>query len=240
MKSRFVVSALISIFIAGTPAFAGYVGNDPINFTDPTGQFACEGDAVQCEAAQQSAADASQRLQDINTDISGIISKTSSGEQLTNYESQTMAALGETFAGVDLSNTDNLTSIQGTINKTIDILDPANTSVLVTTGQLQSSTLDATVVSPTEVALSNQWAAKAGISVNMKMGIIPTVDVGNEVYSGHLIAHEIAHVAMGQYGRFGPREAYGLRGISRGAQPGGVNMIRNADSFACTAYMSAC
>ena len=38
MKSRIVLSVFAAIFIGSSPAYAGYVGNDPINNIDPYGE----------------------------------------------------------------------------------------------------------------------------------------------------------------------------------------------------------
>lgn len=48
MKLKFVLIYSAAIFTLATPAHAGYVGNDPINFTDPFGMAACPSGEENC------------------------------------------------------------------------------------------------------------------------------------------------------------------------------------------------
>ena len=120
MRSKILLCAIISTFIAGQ-AFAGYVGNDPINFTDPSGMArVCNGN---------------ENCVDVDGNGDGDVSD----DDLT---SDQISAFGEHFSDfIDNNNGRNLSGDGKPIDNSEGLLSADNENTLRTASQFVGASL---------------------------------------------------------------------------------------------------
>lgn len=226
MKTYLRVMPIIFLaLIWSKPAHAVYVGNDPVNATDPTGMLGCEGSEDACKQVQTEATFAKIAVDATAADIANVREKMGSGEDFSKNETATLSTLSKAFPDVDLGDDASLGQIQSVYEEISNILDPANKSV-------------------TAIALEQDGGSALGRQVGIKRPNAFYV-FKNAREPGVLgpkmtrtLVHEPGHNVLGQSIR-APSEGYRFNGIQNMVKNGGSSLT-NADSFACGALPQGC
>lgn len=106
----------------------GYVGNDPLNRTDPTGLLTCSGDVQKCPTIVADAERASGVMRQVAGDLRGLRQAIRSGAELT-PEQQALKGTFEGVFGEGSATAGRLGRVAGNLERGANWLDSPNTRV---------------------------------------------------------------------------------------------------------------
>lgn len=203
-----------------------YVGNDPVNKTDPTGLAKCGSSLSEskCETAQGAAIEARQTAQTLSASFKGISSRMASGN-LTAADNKQLAGLSnlnKSFAtekGLNqlAKGMDKIASSIGVVVKGVTLLQGNNKHEpgKITVGYVPTLSVGSVGVASKTIYLNDAFFDAKRTSTNREAFML----------------HEAAHTA----GKFG--DIYGA--TETGKLNGGA-LFNNADSYTCLAYPNDC
>ena len=194
-----------------------YVGNDPVNFTDPAGLARCgslEGD--RCEQALDASDGARDTARAGAEALRGVASKVADGQELSSGEQQLVDAVTSSF-GDDFGSADNLNKVADGLDQVADKIGERGSGLILNQG-------------------NNRGSATAYFDTGRSNSVyLNDRFFNNRSAAGQQITlfHESAHAA----GRWGDvYRGSQLRAMvrRRNRNPSGYTLEYNADSYTCS------
>ncbi len=200
-----------------------YVGNDPVNKSDPSGMAQCGSNLTgdKCETALNDADQARNDATTVSNGIKDITAKMAAGEKLSDADNATVAAIGEKF-GDKFTSEKGLNKLAGGLDKAANKIGARGEGAILSAGNNRSIPFSGGRVPPAYV-----WSPLAS-KINL-----------NDKYFGYgstnrqsIMLHESAHLA-GAW-----RDNY----IQDGNNPlfNKSSGYSNADTYSCLVYPSSC
>jgi len=204
-----------------------YVGNNPLNKTDPTGLAKCGTlTGEQCDTAMTDMSNAKAVADKVTSAIKGIVNKMTSGEKLSSGEQKLVSAIGEKF-GSSFTSTKGLTRFSSKLGEISNKIGDPGKGIVLNRGD--DKPIDGSV--PAAYAPVSGLFKQTGNEVDFNASYF-NLSGGDDMRQEYSI-HETSH-AIGI-----PGEAY---------NKGGIESIRNdekalwnnADTYACALYPTSC
>jgi uncharacterized protein RhaS with RHS repeats len=196
-----------------------YVGNDPLNFSDPMGLARCGNlEDPQCNRALDDADRAKDDLDNVKSAIDGITEKMTNGEDLTDGEQGFVNSIGEKF-GSKFSSQKGLSKLSKKLGKISKKIGDRGQGMILNKGNW-------------DVENSVAYVIGSAVGGFNRVYINDIYFDKTDVYRQETMVHEAAHL---------------IRATGDKYIRGGNNLYfnsskawRNADTYACTVYPSVC
>lgn len=216
-----------------------YVGNDPVNFGDPTGMLKCTGNA-NCAAVHAAADEARQNLADARTEIQDLKSALQAGTPLTGAQQALFDALQDKF-GPSGASTANLNRVDRAFARAYTRIGAQGSGATVVFGgnagsiALTASGNTLNVYSRfLDLAVSNATRAAAMTHDGLHLGCIGNYNTAVDVTGGNetLVTGWPVGTSGSRYFYYGQNATSSLAITNSNAARG------NADNYACLIYTS--
>ena len=207
-----------------------YVGNDPLNNTDPSGALKCDGDD-RCEEVHQAAEDARTSIKEANNKLASLSDAIKNGDELTQEQQDTKSAFENKF-GKGSATRKNLKKASKALNKISKKIGERGKGA-----EIKFSS-DAGLVASAPIGGSH-------ITIGGRFSKTTLDKVG-------VITHEGGHLAgfrdvqipssltVGRLWPDGTRHAYGRSAAAWLGSNQPKNALRNSDNYSCLVNPVAC